>query len=217
MLNTDSSVDRMMNPYVSLGLQRNPFIAADEVGVSDDVWIDRGYSEAPAIQAKQLVQVMGPKGFGKTSHLKHWQSQTGGTYCYYPPGLSRFKVPPVNPIVYWDEADRIPRFLLIAALARAAATRATIIVGTHADLGRWGRLWGLSVKTIHLAPLDGQTLMVWTRLQIEAVRCPHLDCQLVLTQKKAADIVALAQGSWRYATDYLHIWAADMARAKAND
>ncbi len=106
------------------------------------LWIDRGWSAPPQPGAKQLIQIIGVKGAGKTSHLKHWQAQTGGPYCYYPPGWDRVKLPVVSPIAgpihqriaYWDEADRIPTPVLVAALLTAAQTSHTIIVGTHKDL-----------------------------------------------------------------------------------
>ena len=109
-----------LNPYLTLGLQRNPFVAEAEPGVSVELWFDRGWSNPPASRAKQLLQVMGPMGAGKTSHLKHWQTQTGGSYCPYPLGWGRLKLPAVEPIVYWDEANRIPTPFLIVAFVWAA-------------------------------------------------------------------------------------------------
>ncbi len=183
----------------------------DKPGVPAQLWIDRGWSSPPPLQAKQLVQVMGVKGAGKTSHLKHWQAETGGSYCYYPPGWGRVKVPTVEKIAYWDEANRIPLPFLIVALARAALTHATIVAGTHRDLGRVARLLGLRVQTIHLPPLDAEALIVWTKCRIEAVRLPHRDCCLILSRERAQEIVGLAGNSWRDAADRLHIWAAETA------
>ncbi|NEQ99505.1 MAG: hypothetical protein F6K30_22845 [Cyanothece sp. SIO2G6] len=87
-----------LNPYLSLGLERNPFANCAEPNGSDRFWLDRGWSDAPKIRAKQVVQIIAPQGFGKTSHLQHWRSQTSGPHCYYPPGLERFKLPPIGPI-----------------------------------------------------------------------------------------------------------------------
>lgn len=213
----DSSLGQMNstgNPYLALGLVRNPFVAADEPGVPDWLWVDRGWSEPPPLQAKQFVQFIGPKGAGKTSHLKHWQARTGGAYCYYPPGWGRWQWPAVEAIAYWDEADRVPWPLLALALAKASLVRATIVAGTHADLGRIASLLGLTVRTIHLSSLDGPTLQLWATYCIEAVRVPHLDRGLHLTEQHAAAIAASAQGSWRKAGDRLHIWAAQTASTR---
>ncbi|MEM8809795.1 MAG: hypothetical protein AAGF01_27555, partial [Cyanobacteria bacterium P01_G01_bin.38] len=140
-----SADDLATSPYSRLGLRGNPFIASDTPGVVAKLWIDRGCSAAPQPQARQLVQVIGVIGAGKTSHLRHWQAQTGGPYCYYPPGWRRLKIPTVSQITYWDEADRIPFIFLVIALAWAKLTGATVVAGTHADLGNIARQLGLRV------------------------------------------------------------------------
>lgn len=202
-----------LNPYRSLGLQRNPFIAEDEPGVDPALWIDRGWSVAPPIRAKRFLQVIGVRGAGKTSHLLHWQAQTGGAYCHYPPGLGRCKLPPVGAIAYWDEADRIPPLLFRLALVWASHTHATIVAGTHADLGAIARSTGFTVETLHLPPFDAKTLLAWATRRIQAVQLPDTVASLVLTEEQAAHIVAIAQGSWCEAADHLHIWAAAAAQS----
>lgn len=210
------SIDLALNPYLALGLQKNPFIAEEAPGVPELLWVDRGWSQSPCCEAKQLVQVMGNKGFGKTSHLMNWQSQTGGPYCYYPLGWRRWKMPPVKKIAYWDEADRIPMLLFIAALIWAAFTGATIIIGTHTDRGKIAALLGLNVKSIYLPPLDVEELILWASCRIEAVRLPHIKCCLTLEREKAEEITAIAKGSWRIAADHLHIWAAELTKKLEN-
>ncbi|MEO1352648.1 MAG: hypothetical protein AAFW84_28270 [Cyanobacteria bacterium J06635_15] len=200
-----------LNPYLALGLQCNPFVAEDEPGVPEPLWLDRGWSDAPPKQAARLVQVLGVKGAGKTSHLSHWQAQTRGPYCYYPPGWGRLKMPQVAAIAYWDEADRIPLPYLLSALTWARLTRATIVAGTHRDLGAIARGLNLAVQTIHLQPFDGETLSVWANRRIAAVRLPSQNSTLTLTPERAEKIAAIAQGSWRDAADALHIWAAATA------
>ncbi|MGD1932463.1 MAG: hypothetical protein ACFB12_26520 [Leptolyngbyaceae cyanobacterium] len=199
-----------LNPYLALGWQANPFALGEPV-MAQSMWIDRGWSQAPAPAAQQLVQVMGDRGFGKTAHLRYWQAQTGGIYAYYPPGWGRFKVPPVQNIAYWDEADRIPKPLLLAALGQTARTRATLVAGTHTDLSPLAKLSGLAVKTICLPPLEAATLRVWAERQIQAVRLPAVSCGLELLPATVQEIAAIAQGSWRAAADELHIWAAAIA------
>jgi hypothetical protein len=220
---TDSLVGHPpLNPYLKLGLQRNPFILESSAALSDALWIDRGWSTAPKPQAKLLIQFIGVKGAGKTSHLKYWQAQTGGPYCHYPPGWKRFKMPPIggqNPlapgeILYWDEADRIPFPYLLAALTTAAHHRRTIAIGTHVDLGWVARLAGLDVKRIAIAPFTPPMLLAWAHQRIESVRLPHQPCRLRLNEADAGRIVIAAQGSWREAADELHIWAAQQAQIK---
>lgn len=204
-------IDLALNPYLGLGLQRNPFIGEEQFDRSELIWIDRGWSQAPSTQTKQLVQVMGDKGFGKTSHLKHWQSQTGGPYCYVPPGWKRFKIPAVKQIAYWDEADRIPIPLLIIALTWASFTSATIVMGTHSERGKIAARLGFTVTTIDLPPLDVETLLIWANDRIKSVSLRSQTGHLLLQPEKAEEIIAIAQGSWRTAADYLHIWVAEVA------
>jgi hypothetical protein len=203
-------LQQSLNPYQALGLSRNPFVAEQESGVLPSLWLDRGFSQAPEPGAGKLIQFLGEKGAGKTSHLKHWQQQTGGAYCYYPPSPKRWRFPAVDAIAYWDEADRIPLPILVMSLALAAQRRSTIVIGTHVDLA-WVAC-GLAVTTIAFPPLDATTLMHWVNLRIHAVRLPDEDLGLHLTPEQAAEIVAIVGSSWRDAADQLHMWAAQCAR-----
>ncbi|MGK7910950.1 MAG: hypothetical protein AB4050_05610 [Synechococcus sp.] len=200
-----------LNPYLKLGLRCNPFITEDIPGVPAELWIDRGYSTPPSPSQQQLVQIMGVEGAGKTSHLKHWQACTGGPYCYYPPGLGGVKLPPIAAIAYWDEANRIPSPFQVIAFAQARIIGATIVAGTHANLGSLARRCGLSVTTIHLRPFNAETLLDWANLRINAVRVPNQDCSLVLQHDQASELAKQANGSWREVSDRLHIWAAEQA------
>ena len=202
-----------INPYLRLGLQHNPFVAEDTPGVPTNLWIDRGYSTPPSPNQQQLVQIMGVKGAGKTSHLKHWQALTGGPYCYYPPGWGCVRLPLIAAIAYWDEANRIPLPFQALAFASASVRQATIVAGTHADLGPLARRCGLSVTTIHLSSFNTETLMDWANCRIEAARVPNSDCSLTLGRDYAAELAKSSRGSWREVGDRLHIWAAEKANA----
>ncbi|MGB3765534.1 MAG: hypothetical protein WA947_03160 [Phormidesmis sp.] len=213
MLKGSTAAAHRLNPYLSLGLQRNPFVLEDSLAIAPSLWIDRSYSAPPMPRAKQLIQLIGVKGAGKTSHLKRWQAQTGGTYCYYPPGWQRLKMPDVGPIAYWDEADRIPFAYLLVGLLAAVGDHSTIVAGTHTDLSRAAFMVGLPVKTIRIARFDDALLQQWANRRIEAVRIANVACELRLDSKKAKEIAADANGSWREAADQLHVWAARRAIA----
>ena len=209
-----ASADRSafcLNPYLALGLRHNPFVLETSQTIAAALWIDRGWSAPPQPRAAKLVQILGVKGAGKTSHLQHWRSQTGGPYCYYPPGWGRIKPPVVSAITYWDEADRIPWPLLSLALIAAARTSSTIVAGTHTDLGTVARLAGLSVITFRLKAFEATLLIDWARRRIEAARLMGQPCLLNVDWAKAEEIAAIARGSWRVAADELHIWAAQAA------
>ncbi|MGL5081788.1 MAG: hypothetical protein ACRC8A_09905 [Microcoleaceae cyanobacterium] len=206
------------DPYEELGLRCNPFIAEQTAGVSKGLWLDRGFSQAPQPGRRMLVQFMGEKGAGKTSHLLHWQQQTGGSYAYYPPGWGRWQIPPIEPIAYWDEADRIPLPLLFGALAQASRQRATIVVGTHRDLSWAGRSVGLKVRTIQFSSLTPEAILAWAKQRIEAARLPG--CQSVDLQLHQAEIEQIATKSgtsWRKVATELHILAAQVAHSKLGE
>ena len=201
------------NPYHKLGLQRNPFIASDNLEIPPQHWFDFGFSEAPPIQKRLFVQVIGEKGAGKTSHLLHWKQQTGGVYYYCQPGWKGWLLPPVAKIAYWDEANRIPLPLLVTSLWRSRLINATIFVGTHDNLEKIASLLGFEVKTIRLSTLCVENLLQWVNKLIESERLsPSIPIRLKLTTGNARGIVAQSQGSWRKAASFLHIWAARMAK-----
>ncbi|HEU4324097.1 MAG TPA: hypothetical protein VFS21_13185 [Roseiflexaceae bacterium] len=201
--------------YHALGLRGNPFAIETQPGVPAQLWLDRGFSHAPAVGAGLLMQLLGEEGAGKTSHMLHWHAQTGGPYTSYPSDVARWRCPPLAPIAYWDEADRIPRLLLRLALTLAARQRATVVTGTHRDLGVPARQAGLAVQTVRLPPLTAVEVQTWAAKRVAAARLGMdvVPC-LSLGDAEAAAIVAQAGGSWRRAGVLLHIWVAQAARTR---
>ncbi len=201
------------DPYHKLGLCRNPFLAPDNLQIPSQRWIDFGFSEAPPIQKGLFWQVIGEKGAGKTSHLLHWRQQTGGIYYYCQPGWKGWLLPPVAKIVYWDEANRIPLPLLLISLWRSRFINATIVVATHNNLAKIVSWFGFEIKTISLSTLCVENLLQWAKKLIESERLsPSIPIPLELTTDDAKKIIAQSQGSWRKAANYLHIWAAQIAK-----
>lgn len=201
------------DPYHQLGLRRNPFIAPDDLEIPPQRWLDFGFSQAPPIQNRLFLQVIGKKGAGKTSHLLHWKQQTGGIYYYCQPGWKRCLIPPVSKIVYWDEANRIPLPLLLTSLWRSRSINATIVAGTHDNLAKFASLFGFEIKTIGLSTLCVDNFLQWAKKLIEAERLsPLTPVRLELTFDIAKKIVAESEGSWRKAATYLHIWTAKIAK-----
>lgn len=205
------------NPYHAIGLRHNPFIGEEQTDQTQNLWLDRGYSVAPQAKNNQFVQLIGEKGFGKTSHLNYWRSQTGGFYHYCPPEYwNRWQPPKIGAIAYWDEADRMPLGMFLWGLGQMRLARNTLVVGTHHDLGFWAKGFGFHVFTISLPPLDATTLKIWAIAKIKAASLNDQDCRLQLSDREALDISQKSQGSWRRAADYLHIWAAAIAFEYAN-
>jgi hypothetical protein len=106
----------------------------------------------------------------------------------------------------------MPWFFLWLGLWWAAIAKSTIVVGTHRDLSRWARWFGFTVETIELPPLDAQTLQTWANAAIVAAQLPDQACTLSLSLTEAQAIATKADGSWRSAQDYLHIWAAGISK-----
>lgn len=205
------------DPYLALGLHRNPFVAEHAPGVPDALWVDRGLPAAPAPSGGLFVQVIGPCGAGKTSLLLHWRQERAGPYHYVPPGPGRWRPPPIGSIVYWDELDRMPEPLRVVSLWRAAHREATVIAGTHVDLAALARRCGFAVQTVAYPPILPSLLRQWAERRIAAARVPGTPCGLALGQADAGRIAAAAGHSWRIAADLLHIWAAERAREVAHE
>ncbi|MEM8535213.1 MAG: hypothetical protein AAGF95_30525 [Chloroflexota bacterium] len=205
----------MIDPYETIGLGGNPFVVESAPGVPDMLWIDRGFSTAPKPDSKQFVQVIGPKGAGKTSLLLHWRDQVDGPYVHFPLGWGRWRLPPVAPMAYWDEADRIPQPFLRYGLYQAARHNATIIAGTHVDLTHAAQRHGFAVKTIEHPPLDVVTLRAWVTRRIAAVRLPDTPDYLVPDDALLTRVAQESGESWRVAADHLHIWVAETAAQAA--
>ncbi len=191
------------DPYRGVGLERNPFLL--EVGaVEARVWVDRGSSDAPPVGAGIFWQILGVKGAGKSSHLQHWLAQTGGVYRYYGPHwTSRWTMPPVQPIAYWDEADRIPAPLLWLALANAARQKASIVAATHRDLALEARRAGLEVKTMWLERISPEQLLEWAELRIARVRLES-GSNYRVTLLEAEEMLKTSSDSWRELGGVLH-------------
>lgn len=198
------------DPYYQLGLKRNPFIAPEKPGVNPSQWIDFGYSAAPEARQCLFVQIIGVKGAGKTSHLLHWQQQTGGEYFYQAPFDWRSH-PPIGPIVYWDEADRVPLPRLVVALWQARRQNATVVVGTHTSLKRLAQIASFQVRTINLSTLNANSLQKWIYVQLASEALPNQEIQVALSPHEINAIVAQSNGSWRTAACYLHRWFAKQA------
>lgn len=198
--------------YAALGLARNPFAAEQEPGVAPHLWVARpDEPPMPAPARRQLVQLIGSKGAGKTSLLLRWRARQPGPYHYVLPGLPRWRVPPVASLVYWDEIDRMAAPVRLGAFLVAAATGATVVAGTHVDLASLARRCGLNVVTHVFAPLSPALLHAWATQRIDEARLDGVPPGLILDNATAEQIVAEVGPSWREAAVLLHIWAAQHA------
>jgi hypothetical protein len=212
----------ILDPYHCLGLKRNPFFAPDSLEIDGDRWLDLGYSVAPLPQQRIFLEIIGQKGSGKTSHLLHWQQQTGGNYFYQKPWFWR-ELPPYLPqitedfnrrfITYWDEANRIPIPTLLWVLKQAYHQKMTVVIASHWSLKIFAKIVGFSVKTVKLKPFNLEQLKSWIDRQLIAEKLfDDHEPNLAFSSDQLETIMTVSQGSWRKAATYLHRLTAQQAR-----
>ena len=154
--------------YQEFGLSRNPFIARSSVDEKPRTFVDQGLGSPPPPGSHTLVQVIGDSGVGKSAHLNVWRSLTPGPYHYIvrTPYHSRWRLPPVAPIVYGDEIDRMPKLLRHRWFRSLSRIGATVVIGTHVNLRKLGEGAGFDVITHRLEPFDEETLATFLQRRI---------------------------------------------------
>lgn len=200
--------------YAALGLTGNPFVAEQAAGVPDALWMTRsGIPEPPKPRERRLIQLIGPKGAGKTSLLLRWRASRPGPYHYVAPGWRRWRLPTPAPVAYWDEIDRLAAPTRTVAFRYAAARGLTIVAGTHRDLARPAHACGLQVTSYEFSALTPAVLQDWAALRIAEVTRPETTPELTLEHDFAAEVCATAGPSLREAAIILHRWAAQRAHS----
>jgi len=208
----------IVDRYRAAGLRTNPFTieAADPADPdrAAAVFVDRGLPEPPPPGSTTLVQLIGDKGAGKSTHVRHWQRRVEGPYHYVPrvPIRGRFVRPPVGPIVYADEIDRLPAHVRRSWFRASAAVSSTIVAGTHRDLSGSARRAGLRVVTHHLGPADHATLRRFVDARLDVARCSHTACTSI-GDHELAEILLESAGNLRTAEGLLHALVADHVHA----
>ena len=197
----------MPSAYERAGLTRNPFVAD---GQDLTLVIDRDIELPPA----DFVQVAGERGAGKTTLLKQWQQVHGGTYHYVEHGRARWRpVPLRTPIVFWDEADRLPRVVVRRALRAARLGSIRVVAGTHRNLAGSARAAHMTTAVVRLDRLDRDQLAAWVQKKIDAVSADPSRVGAVLGLPPIAEVLAESGASWRVAGDLLHSWVARCVEA----
>ena len=196
--------------YRAAGLTRNPFsieMHDSESGVLDDAcFVFRGLADPPPARSKTLVQVIGDQGVGKSTHLRHWQRRHPGPYHYIPrsPYRQRWTPPPVAPVVYGDEIDRMPRPLRLRWFSQLARMNATLVIGTHADLRRLGRAVGFSVVTHELGRVGREQLRAVLDRRLEAAKLPGSRHVFRFSDEDLVRVLTLSKGNLRAADSVCH-------------
>ena len=196
--------------YAALGLRRNPFAVDLDPEGTDALFLPHPAVAAPS-STDELVQILGPRGAGKTTQIRHWRQAWPGPYLHVDHDRARWRRPPVATIAYWDEADRIPLPVAAGSLIRARRRGAVIVAATHEDLSGAARLAGVSIRTVVLPEPTSTRVMDWAQRHIERASAgpPTLEVHMQLAESVVKD----CGGSWRVIGDRLHSWVARQARA----
>jgi len=137
------SVSTYTLPFAHLNLRRNPFgeFSAEEWTALADVEVEEfdEFLREPG----SVVQFLGEKGFGKTTHLLAIRERfPGAAYVHIPEG-ERAEVPDGNPQMI-DEAQRLTWW----QQHRVFRSDIPLVLGTHRDFGRQLARAGRRVRTV---------------------------------------------------------------------
>lgn len=205
---------KVVDRYRAAGLDGNPFAVELFAGGDHRLFVDRGLPAPPPPGSATLVQVIGGKGAGKTTHVLRWRSLTDGPYHYVRrrPCSSRWKRPPIGALVYADEVDRMPWPVRRGWLRRAARSGATIVAGTHRDLTGPARRAGLRVITHRLDPADVATLRCMVERRIDRASITGVPA-LLLDDHDMTEVHRRSDGNIRTAETILHELVAERVHA----
>lgn len=195
----------VVDRYRAAGLTGNPFAAATAIAPPTR-FVDRGLPDPPPPGSATLVQVIGDKGAGKTTHVTHWRSRVDGPYHYVPrrPYRARYLPPPVGPIVYADEIDRMPLVVRRRWFGSLASAGATVVAGTHRDLTRPATRAGLRVVTHRLGPASPETLHEFVTGRLQAASAQADAIGPVIDALDLGEVHHRSQGNLRAAESMLH-------------
>ncbi len=192
--------------YRAAGLSGNPFAVEALTRNDTETFVDRGLATPPPPASATLVQVIGDKGVGKTTHVMEWRRRAPGPYHYVPraPSRDRWRTPPVAPLVYADEIDRMPRPVRYRWFRQLGEIGATIVAGTHNDLSAPARRAGLSVVSHQLGPVDLATLAVVVDRRFRDAGLSVDHGAIMISERELSDVHERSCGNLRAAERLLH-------------
>ena len=195
-----------LDPYRAAGLRHNPFVAEPTPGVDPRVRIDVGLRPDPGAA---VVELVGCKGAGKTTHLMAWLDGDTARYRHVAPGTDRLRRLPVGPVggtLAWDEVDRVPGPLLRRAVGRARRRGTRVLLGTHVPTG-------LADQSLTLPAPTPALVSDFAARRIAAAALGTGTTALHLTDDVAREVAAASDGCWWAVGTALHVWAAGQVRA----
>lgn len=131
-------------PFSHLNLRRNPFGELTAAERTPLAVIDCGEALRHLALPRSVVQVIGEKGFGKTTHLLALAAHfADNTYVHIPEG-QRAAIPVTGEPLLIDEAQR----LTLPQRWQTFRSDRRLILGTHTDFERALRRAGRPILTI---------------------------------------------------------------------
>ena len=111
---------------------------------------------------------------------------------------------PLGTLVYGDEIDRMPSPLRTRWFKQLAELGATVVIGTHRDLGGLGRRVGFTVRTHLLGQADPDELVEVLTKRIAAVALPGAATPFRFSDAEIDRILAESGGNLRAADSVSH-------------
>lgn len=138
-------------PFEHLNLRRNPFgeFSAEDRTQLAVVELDAAldHLQPPAQKRPPVLQVIGEKGFGKTTHLLAIAKYFPDAVYVHIPEDEYAAVPNVGEPLLIDEAQRLTLWQRL----RLFRSRRTLVLGTHRDFSQHLKWAGRSVLTLDAA------------------------------------------------------------------
>ncbi|MGN6135771.1 MAG: hypothetical protein ACTHOU_14885 [Aureliella sp.] len=135
------------SPFASLRLYRNPFGELTRAERAELAQIDLGDCLSRLTHERSVLQIIGPCGHGKTTHLLAIErALPQSAYVYFPEDGFQPPLPKTRPLLV-DEAQRLGWRRRRELLAGPGP----LVISTHVDLERKLRRAGFEVWTLDLA------------------------------------------------------------------
>ena len=179
------------SPFARLQLFRNPFGELTRQERADLAIVDLDDCLKWLQRDRAALQILGPCGHGKTTHLLALErGLVGSAYVYFPEDGQQPALPAARPLLV-DEGQRLG-WRRCREMLRG---RGPLVIGTHVDLSAKLRRAGFLVRSLDLAkPLDARRLqsILNRRIAASAVDNPSPSAEAVESHYlQRAEVVAL--------------------------
>lgn len=191
-----------MLSFAALGLRRNPFgeVPADERAALCVQQFDVVAAAARLQNTKHALQLMGPEGSGKSTHLYALQRCFSACPVSYVPEGKRVALPAAA-VVFVDESQRLSRWSRFWLFRRKAA----VVLATHRCHAAELRAAGRTVETHRLRGLDIEALGTFVAGRLAWAERPS-GARVVVSEELLGELHRAHGHDVRAAGDVLYDW-----------